>query len=119
MSAAANDAGNLRLGLRPGGPLTGSFRPEGSKSLAQRMLVIASLAEGTTSFTHLPSALDVRATRALLGASGIAVEDGKKGVVKVTGRPPAQGGWTPTGPLTPGESGTLGRFAAAVLSLCS
>ncbi len=103
-------------GFSPGDALSGSFRPEGSKSLAQRILVAASLAEGDTLIAELPSAADVTAARALLEACGVAVSDGKGGVT-VGGRPPAAVGWNPTGPLSPGESATMGRFAAAVLAL--
>ncbi len=113
--ASASDTSERR-GFVPGGTLGGSFRPEGSKSLAQRMLVIASLAEGETQLAHVPSAQDVVATRSLLGACGVKTSE-SKGVVKVEGRPGSKGGWSPANPLSPGESGTLARFSAAVLAL--
>lgn len=117
MSPESTEAGERTLrGLAPGGALAGSFRPEGSKSLAQRLLVAASLAQGETALAHVPSADDVAATRALLGACGVRFGE-SKGALVVSGRGAGPAAWAPAGALSPGESGTLGRFAAAVLAL--
>ena len=46
-------------GLRPGGMVRGELRVPGSKSIAQRLLVLASLASEETRLTALPDGADV------------------------------------------------------------
>jgi 3-phosphoshikimate 1-carboxyvinyltransferase len=98
----------MASGLRPG-KIEGRVRVPGSKSIAQRAIVCAGLAEGSTEITGLPDGTDVRAALALVGADA-----GDR--ASIVGRPPAR--WTSDGPVTVGESGTLARFATAVFSLC-
>jgi len=99
--------------------VSGEFRPEGSKSLAQRMLLVASLAGGTTRIEGLPDAEDVRAARDWIGATSAGVKVRGEGAVEVTGSPPSEGGLAIDGPLGLGESGTLARFASAAVALCA
>jgi len=87
-------------GLCPGPALVGTARVPGSKSIAQRALLAAALARGTTRFGPLPAGDDVRAAAALAGH--LARGDLRRGA-------PAA--------LHAGESGTLARFALAVLGL--
>jgi 3-phosphoshikimate 1-carboxyvinyltransferase len=56
-------APNSQLEFLPGARVAGSGRPPGSKSLAQRALVIAAFARGTTRLGGLPEGRDVRAAR--------------------------------------------------------
>ncbi len=119
MPSMSSDEGPAR-GLRPGAALRGALRAPGSKSIAQRALVCAALARGTTRLTGLPAGEDVRAARALVAACGAAVEPGADGEVRVTGAPPeGSSGWRPSGGLDLGESGTLARFALATVGLCA
>ncbi|HVS10346.1 MAG TPA: hypothetical protein VMS76_10770 [Planctomycetota bacterium] len=106
------------MGLRPGAAVRGSFRPPGSKSLAQRAIVIAALAEGSTRIAALSEADDVAAALALVAACGPRVERPAPGEARIEGLPPALGGWVAREPLRLGESGTLARLATAVLGLC-
>jgi 3-phosphoshikimate 1-carboxyvinyltransferase len=112
------DGGPRTLGLRPGAPVRGRFRPPGSKSLAQRAIVIAALAEGSTRILGLSQAEDVDAALALAAACGPRVERPAPGEARIEGLPPARGGWVARGTLQLGESGTLARLATAVLGLC-
>jgi len=114
--ASDGKGGGAVRGLTPGSQIGGKFRPEGSKSLAQRFLVASSLADGETKLGHLPNAADVSAAHALIDACAIKTTT-TKGVLRITGRPPSRGSWQPSAPLVVGESGTLARFAAGVLGL--
>ncbi|MFN0009760.1 MAG: 3-phosphoshikimate 1-carboxyvinyltransferase [Planctomycetota bacterium] len=108
------------MGLRPGGPIRGSLRVPGSKSIAQRVLLAASLASGRTRIAGLPRGGDVDAALALVSAAGAGVERLAPAAVAITGRPPGpQRGLQPAGPVSAGESGTLARLATAALALAS
>ena len=114
------------VGFAPGPPLSGELRPPGSKSLAQRYLLAASLAHGRTAIAGVPRGNDVLGTLALLRAVGVSWQlAGGPGAVRVVGRPPggSAAGWLPTATaegaaLDVGESGTLARLATALLGLC-
>ncbi len=104
------------IGLTPEGSDSGSFRPGGSKSLCVRALFAASLASGTTRIQGLTGSDDVRAALIFLERASVAMGVDGTGL-KVEGRPPlanGEGGLLPKSVLPLGESGTLGRFAAAV-----
>lgn len=134
------------IGFEPGPPLTGVLRAPGSKSLAQRYILAASLAHGSTRLGGLPAGDDVAATLALVRAAGVQVDAaGGPGAVRIAGRPPGglASGWlavdvrergAPAPPIrehgehaehgehgqyNAGESGTLARFASALLALCA
>jgi 3-phosphoshikimate 1-carboxyvinyltransferase len=107
------------LGLRPGTELRGAARVPGSKSIAQRGLLLAALSGGRTRLAGLPGGEDVRATRALIAAAGARVETLAPAAVAVEGRPPGpERGWQSAAPLALGESGTLARIATAAAGLC-
>lgn len=97
----------------------GELLAPGSKSLAQRALVMAALAQGTTRIANLPRGEDVAAARALLAAVGVEQHAPTPASLTVTGRPPSwRGGWR-ADRVEVGESGTLARFALAALALCA
>lgn len=114
-------------GFRPGPALRGTVRVPGSKSIAQRQLVCAALASGTTRISGLPQAEDVDAVRAVLVACGVALDASAPGALDLVGRPPGpHGGWRPArspAGLQPevdvGESGTGGRLLTAAIGLCA
>ncbi len=107
------------VGFLPGAPLVGTLAVPGSKSLAQRVLVCAALAGGSTRIAGLPDGDDVRAALGWVRASGCGVERHGSRAVTVRGRPPGPArGLAPRGPVAVGESGTLGRLATAALALC-
>jgi len=105
--------------LRPGNAVSGIGRVPASKSLAQRALLCAGLAEGATEIVGDLDGGDVRAALALIGEAGTRVEESSADRVRVTGNPPGRDkGWTAAGPVSAGESGTLARFATAAFGLC-
>ena len=99
-----------------GGPVDGVVRPPGSKSLTNRALVAAALAEGTSRLEGVLFADDTEAMLGCVEALGAAVVvDRDAHVVEVTGT----GGRLADGPvdLDARLSGTTSRFVAAVLAL--
>jgi 3-phosphoshikimate 1-carboxyvinyltransferase len=98
------------------GPLRGSVRPPGSKSLTNRALVVASLAEGTSRLLGALDSIDTRVMLDSLGRMGIALRhDSDRRHIEVqgcAGRPPARSArlWTE-------NSGTSMRFLAALCTL--
>lgn len=107
------------LGFEPGGVVTGEFRPPGSKSIAQRLVVAASLAHAEFRITALPDGADVLAALAVARAVAHEVRKLAPAAVAITGNPPGpHRGWAPAVPLAVGESGTLARLALAALALC-
>lgn len=107
------------MGLCPGREVRGTLRVPGSKSIAQRALVCASLAEGASEIAGLPDGADVGAALRLVAGAGARVERLSPGTFRLTGRPPGlHRGWSPAQPVSAGESGTLARCATAALALC-
>ena len=101
-------------GFQPGGRVSGEMFVPGSKSLAQRALVCAALAHGTTRIVGLPTSDDVRATAAALEACGVSFATAAPRAVDVTGRPPGADGLAAT-EVAVGESGTGARLLSAAL----
>jgi 3-phosphoshikimate 1-carboxyvinyltransferase len=106
-------------GLRPSAAVRGDFRAPGSKSIAQRALVIAGLCAEPVRIAGLPEGEDVRAACELLRGVGVEVERLAPAAVRVRGIPPGpHRGWLAREPIAVGESGTLARFALAAAGLC-
>ena len=109
-----------KLTLPPIQRFTGSVRPPGSKSIANRALPLAAVARGTTRLENLPDGEDVTLMRQGLEKLGISIlpPDGGSGgdTVIVTG----QGGGlrAPDGDVSLylGNSGTATRILTALLS---
>ena len=89
----------------------------GSKSVANRALVCAALAEGTSRLGNLPDGDDTAAMLACLEQLGIAIGDGGNGTAAVAGT----GGALRSGPidLPTRLAGTTSRFITAVAALGS
>ncbi len=97
------------------GPVTGTVRPPGSRSLTNRALAVAALAEGTSRITDVGFSDDVAAMTEALRALGLVVEaDEANRRLTVTG----VGGSVPPGPadLDTGDSGTATRFMTALVA---
>lgn len=115
-----------RLPIEPRGPLEGAVRVPGSKSITNRALLLAALANGESRLSGGLDSDDTVVMRAALAAMGIAVEarptasggaegeaDGEDWIVHGRGgrfRPPPH-------PLDCGNSGTTVRFLTAALTL--
>jgi 3-phosphoshikimate 1-carboxyvinyltransferase len=107
------------LAVAEGGVARGEWRAPGSKSIAQRALVFAALAHGTTRIAGLPGGEDVAAALRLVRDVGAELQTPTPATAAVVGRPPAwRGGWR-AARLDVGESATLARLAIATAALCS
>jgi 3-phosphoshikimate 1-carboxyvinyltransferase len=97
------------------GPVDVTWAVPGSKSITNRALVLAALADGETRLTGALESDDTRHMRAALTRMGIAIEDtGPDALVVRGGRRRLH---APDGPLFVGNSGTTVRFLAAVAAL--
>ena len=108
----------------PGGPLaiprlpgriTRSWRVPGSKSITNRALVLAALAEGTSVLENVLESDDTRHMRDCLAGLGIAIRAGAADQLIVDGGRSRLR--APAGELAVGNSGTTVRFLAALAAL--
>ena len=103
-----------RLAIEPRGPLAGQARVPGSKSITNRALLLAALADGQSQLEGGLESDDTSVMRQALTALGIAVEvDGSSWRVDGLGGRFA----LPTHPLDCGNSGTTARFLTAALTI--
>lgn len=100
--------------VRPSGPVRGSLAAPASKSLTNRLLVLAALADGDSVLRDPLDSDDSAAMGALVVGLGARVERGA-GAWRVRGTRgrPAR----PAGPLHAGLSGTTMRFGTAIAAL--
>ena len=99
------------LTIRPvAGPLTGKASPPGSKSITNRVLLLAALADGESRITGALKSDDTRHMATALRAMRISVEepDATSFIVRSNGRLHA-----PNAPLFLGNAGTATRFLTA------
>jgi 3-phosphoshikimate 1-carboxyvinyltransferase len=108
----------------PSGPVQGALRPPASKSVTNRMLVTAALADGASVLVDPLDSDDSQGMAAAVCALGADVEAGQaagsgSGTGAVTWRVRGTGGRlaAPAGPIDAGLSGTTMRFVAAVSTL--
>lgn len=102
--------------IAPTGPLRATIRPPGSKSITNRALICAALADGESTLTGALDSEDTRVMIEALRRLGIAVEhDPEKSTVRVVGC----GGRLPVeqADLYVANSGTTVRFLTAMLAL--
>lgn len=105
-----------RIEIRPAGKIRATIRPPGSKSLTNRALVCAALAEGSSTLEGVLDSEDTRVMIDALGRLGIAVNhDATSHRAEVRG----SGGRLIAGgaELFAANSGTTMRFLAALVSL--
>jgi 3-phosphoshikimate 1-carboxyvinyltransferase len=96
-----------------GRALVGSLRVPGDKSISHRALLLAALAEGTTTITGLSDGDDVRHTREAVGALGADVEE-RDGSTRVRGGRSRLS--APDGPIDLGNSGTGMRLLLGLVA---
>ena len=97
------------------GPVDLTWAVPGSKSITNRALVLAALADGESRLTGALASDDTRHMRAALTRMGIDIADaGPDALVVQGGRARLH---APDGPLFVGNSGTTVRFLAAVAAL--
>ncbi|MEO8685256.1 MAG: 3-phosphoshikimate 1-carboxyvinyltransferase [Devosia sp.] len=97
----------------PGHPLVGRVSPPGSKSITNRALLLAALANGTSRLTGALKSKDTTLMAAALRQMGVTVDepDATSFVVTSTGRLAA-----PAAPLFLGNAGTAVRFLTAAVA---
>jgi 3-phosphoshikimate 1-carboxyvinyltransferase len=97
----------------PNRPLVGRVSPPGSKSITNRALLLAALANGTSRLSGALKSKDTVLMAAALRQMGVTVEepDATSFVVTSTGRLQA-----PEGPLFLGNAGTATRFLTAAVA---
>jgi len=104
------------IAIRPTGPLDASIRPPGSKSITNRALVCAGLADGDSTLSGALASEDTRVMIDSLCLLGVPVEDDPATatlrVCGCCGRPPAPGA-----NLFVANSGTTVRFLTAMVTL--
>lgn len=101
--------------MTPAGPVRGALHAPASKSVTNRLLVVAALADGASALLAPLDSDDSRAMRACVEALGAEVDVGDR-TWKITGA--AGTPRTPAQPLDAGLSGTTARFVTALLALC-
>lgn len=106
--------GNL-LRILPAGPLVGSVELPGSKSVANRALVCAALADGTSTLRRVGDARDIAVMADGLRALGIRIEQPEPHTLIVHGC----GGFIPAEMATidAADAGTAMRFLTALAAL--
>lgn len=102
------------LDVVPAGPVGGRVRAPASKSVTNRALVVAALAEGVSTLRDPLDSDDSRAMRVCLRALGVGVADAD-GSWRITGTGGAP--TSPTGALDARLSGTTARFLTGVSAL--
>lgn len=110
----ARSALPARLAIEPRGPVAGLIAVPGSKSITNRALLLAALADGESVLTGCLDSDDTVVMRNALRALGVAVE-----IAGSTWHVQGQGGRfrVPASPLDCGNSGTTARFLTAALTL--
>jgi 3-phosphoshikimate 1-carboxyvinyltransferase len=96
------------------GPLRGTVRVPGDKSISHRALICAAMARGRSRIEGLSEGLDVRATAAALEMMGVRIaRDGHARIVDGVG---AGGLLQPRAALDMGNSGTSARLLAGLVA---
>ncbi|MCO8169004.1 3-phosphoshikimate 1-carboxyvinyltransferase [Pseudomonas sp. 21LCFQ02] len=94
-------------------PLTGRVSPPGSKSITNRALLLAGLAQGTSRLTGALKSDDTRVMSEALRLMGVQVDEPDASTFVVT----SSGRWNAPGqPLVLGNAGTATRFLTAALA---
>jgi 3-phosphoshikimate 1-carboxyvinyltransferase len=98
----------------PGRPLIGAVAPPGSKSITNRALLLAGLAQGTSRLSGALKSDDTRWMAQALRAMGVGVEEPDDTSFVVTGTGELK---VPADPLFLGNAGTAMRFLTAAAAL--
>lgn len=97
----------------PKRPLIGRVSPPGSKSITNRALLLAALADGTSRLTGALKSKDTTLMAAALRQMGVTIEEPDATSFVVTGSGRLQ---APEGPLFLGNAGTATRFLTAAVA---
>ena len=111
-SSGADGSGDVQT-VRGGSPLTGTISVPGDKSISHRALLLAALAEGTSTIHGLSPGEDVARTLAAVAALGAEVGTDGASITVHGGRSLLH---APAAPLDLGNSGTGLRLLAGVVA---
>ena len=100
---------------RAAGPLTGTARAPGDKSISHRSMIFGAMASGTTTVTGLLEGDDIMATAGAMRAFGADITRGEDGLWTVHGVG-EKGLQAPTGPIDCGNAGTGVRLIMGAAS---
>ena len=101
--------------FQPSGPLRGTLKVPGDKSISHRALMLSALAVGTSNISGLLEGEDVLATAAAMRAMGAHIERNGEGIWTVHGV--GVGGlMQPSGALDMGNSGTSTRLLMGLVA---
>jgi 3-phosphoshikimate 1-carboxyvinyltransferase len=95
------------------GPIEGRATPPGSKSITNRALLLAGLANGTSRLTGALKSLDTELMAKALRAMGVGVDEPDATTFVVTGHGRLE---APAAPLYLGNAGTATRFLTAAVA---
>jgi len=115
MMSDAHGGGILRA-PRICGPVRGNFSPPGSKSLTQRYMMLAALADGVSTIENPLDAVDTHALAAGLATLGAQVRWPKNGALEIGG---VNGIFPSCGILNAIDGGTPARFLMAAACLAT
>ena len=102
------------MAFGPSGPLSGTVRVPGDKSISHRALICAAMATGRSRIEGLSEGGDVRSTASALGAMGVRIaRDGTAWTVDGVG---AGGLLSPARTLDMGNSGTSARLLMGLVA---
>jgi len=104
------------LQLKAPAALAAEVCPPGSKSLTNRALLLAALAQGKTRLSGLLIADDTRSMRTCLERLGVSILEKDPTTLEVDGCGGVFAPPTGDGPLLAGSAGTVARFLTAVLA---
>ncbi|MDB5541678.1 MAG: 3-phosphoshikimate 1-carboxyvinyltransferase, partial [Devosia sp.] len=114
MTAAVSSKPKALTIVPPDHPLVGRVTPPGSKSITNRALLLAALANGTSRLTGALKSKDTALMARALVQMGVGVEEPDATSFVVTGDGTLK---APTEPLVLGNAGTATRFLTAAVSL--
>lgn len=110
-------AAGARVRIARRGPLIGTLRVPGDKSVSHRALILAGLANGTSTITGLSAGLDIHHTRQIMSAMGVRIDEADDvraghpvGTLTVTGSRLSEAAHV----LDVGNSGTGARLLAGL-----
>lgn len=118
---SASDESDARVIQPLSEPFRISLTPPGSKSLANRALTLAALAEGPSTITNLPAeAIDVHVLLDAISSCGVMTESQSVPPASLTATITTDGGIFPGGAqVNLANAGTATRFMTAVATLAS
>ena len=116
MMMSAAHGGDILRAPRACAPVRGLFSPPGSKSLTQRYMMLAALADGVSSIDNALDSVDTRALAAGLATLGAGVAWPAGGALVITG---VNGIFPGCGILNAVDGGTPARFLMAAACLAT